>query len=373
MRKVPVHRLKPGMKVGRSVITSEGILLIRAGITLSNKIINRLKNMDIPSVYIDDGFINDIELVDVISEETRADALKRVRNIFSNTKIIKKGGKINYILDEKQVSELVNNIIDNLLQRNDILVSLSDIRSYDDYTYGHSVNVCVLALLTGNSLGLTNSSLFQLGAGALLHDLGKIMIPKKILNKPTRLTDEEFDIIKRHTIDGYKLIKSKNSFNHLAASVIYEHHERLNGTGYPRGLKGNDIHLYGKIVGLVDVYDALTADRVYRNAYLPHQAYEMLAGAGDNFFDYEIITAFLKNIAMYPIGSFVELSTGQIGIVVKNIKGLTHRPTVRIYFEKENYPVDNPYEIDLVEKIRVMITKVLDYDEVEKLTQKMYN
>ena len=153
----------------------------------------------------------------------------------------KKGCSISYVLNESKIRDIVENILENILSRNDVVVSLTDIRSFDDYTYGHSVNVCVLSLITGNALGLSQKSLTQLGIGAILHDIGKVLTPKEILNKPGNLTEEEFEIIKRHTEEGYNLVRAKKNISNLAASVIYEHHERVNGTGYPRGIRAEEI------------------------------------------------------------------------------------------------------------------------------------
>lgn len=371
MRKVPVHYLRPGMKIGSSVFTSEGILLLRSGTFLTKNAVNRLKLMDIPAVFIDDGFIKDVDIAGVISDETRNDAIKKVRNIFGQMEIAKKAQRVCLVLDETKITDVVEKILENLLLRSDVLVSLSDIRTFDDYTYGHSVNVCILALLTGNALNLSRSSLIQLGTGAMLHDLGKILTPKEILNKPGELSEEEFKTIKRHSEDGYMLLREKGKIGSLAASVVREHHERIDGSGYPRGLKGDKIHILSKIVGLVDVYDALIADRVYRKGYMPHEAYEMLAAAVDIIFDFQVVKAFLDNIAMYPIGSFVELDTGQVGAVVKAVKGLTHRPVIRVFFEEKSIPVVKTYEIDLSTKLNVMITRVLDFLEVDKLSLKL--
>lgn len=152
MRKVPVYALRPGMKLGRSIFTSDGIMLLRSGMLLTKKSINRLKLMEIPCVYIDDGFDNDVEVSDVVTDEVRSTAIKRVRSIFNKAKVSKKGCSISYVLNESNIRDIVENILENILSRNDVVVSLTDIRSFDDYTYGHSVNVCVLSLITGNAL-----------------------------------------------------------------------------------------------------------------------------------------------------------------------------------------------------------------------------
>jgi len=368
LQRVSTHALRSGMKVGRSVYTNEGVILIKAGMHITEKNINRLKILDIPSIYIEDGFVDDIEIKEVISQQTRADAIKRVRDLFNKTEVHSKAGKITVILNEDKLTHIVETLLSEVLNSKDIMISLTDIRAFDDYTFAHSVNVCVLALITGKTLGLSKKSLTQLGIGAVLHDLGKVFIPKEILNKPDTLSVNEFEVVKKHPEDGFKLVKAKGMINDLSASVIFEHHERYNGSGYPRGLKKKQIHLYGRIVGVVDTYDALTADRVYRNAYLPYQAYEMLAGSGDNQFDYEVVKAFLSNIAIYPIGTFVELNTGQVGAVVDVIKGLTHRPKIRVFFEESARPVGHPYEVDLTSELSLMIDKVLKFEDLEKLS-----
>jgi len=185
----------------------------------------------------------------------------------------------------------------------------------------------------------------MLGMAALMHDVGKIFIPKEIINKRSKLTKEEFELIKKHPIKGYKMLKNSNSFPYHSCIGILHHHERFNGTGYPTGLSGEEISLLGRIITVSDVYDALTSDRPYRKALFPSEAVEYIMGGCGTLFDPKISNAFVKIIAPYPVGVSVKLSNNKSGIVVKNYPDFCLRPVVKILFHG-NTPVE-PYFIDL--------------------------
>lgn len=358
------------MKVGRPIYTSNGNKLLSAGMILTDSFISRLRMLGIPAIYIDDGFLTDVPIEDVISDETRVKAINMVREITECSRRQAAAGRP-VVLDSQAVMLQVEEIIEELLSRAQLLVNLSDIRAVDDYTFGHSVNVCVLALKTGINLNLSRVQLKHLGVGALLHDIGKIRIPLEILNKPGKLSEEEFETVKRHPLYGFEIVSHQRGISKISADVAYQHHERLNGTGYPRGLSQDDIHLFARITGVVDVYDALTADRVYRKAYLPHQVYELLAGSGGSQFQYNVIKAFLDNVAMYHTGTFVKLSNGEIACVVKTMRGFSHRPLVRVYFDRDLKALVKPYERDLTEETGILITRVLDEEDLSQLGVKI--
>ena len=329
MRKLGVHLLKEGMKVAKAVYNSNGQIFLNEGIILNNGYIAKLKKLGIPAVYVDDGFI-DVKIDDVITDETRIRAVNNVKNIFN----VESGSNLaKNIVISKEVLSSVNDILDELLNKSDIVVNLTDIRLYDDYTFAHSVNVCVLALVTGIALGYNRKKLYNLGLGAMLHDIGKVMVPKDVLNKPTKLTKEEFEIIKNHPKWGYELLKDKFEINSIVRAIVYQHHERWDGSGYPRGLKGNQIYELAQVTGLVDMYDAITADRVYRKAMPAHEAFELIAASGDFLFRFDIVKAFLDHIAAYPAGTWVKLSTGEVAIVLETKKGMALRPKVKVLFD----------------------------------------
>ncbi|MEW6572643.1 MAG: HD-GYP domain-containing protein [Bacillota bacterium] len=358
MRKIHVSILQPGMRVGRALYNSSGQLLLSAGTVLTRKSIARLEMAAVPAVYVDDGFLKDPAIVDVVSEEIRVQAVRQVRELLVDAAVTGTGRAVIRIYE---MTKTVNEIIDQLLKNPDLVFNLIDIRTIDDYTFGHSVNVCVLSLLTGISLGYERADLFTLGMGALLHDIGKAVIPDTILNKPDKLTPEEFALVREHPERGFRMLLQVPEVSATSACIALQHHERFQGQGYPRGLKGGEIHEFAVICGVADVFDALVADRVYRKAYPVHEAYELIAGSGNFLFDYRIVQAFLQNVAAYPVGTLVRLSTGQIGVVVETQRGLTLYPKVRILFDGQGSACE-PYEIDLWKERQVLVSRVITGD-----------
>lgn len=352
MRKIHTSVLQPGMRVGRALYSSSGQLLLSAGTVLTRKAIARLEMAAVPAAYIDDQFLKNPAIVDVISEEIRVQAVHQVRELLVEAAAAGTGRAVVRI---NEVTETVNEIIDQLLINRDVVFNLIDIRAIDDYTFGHSVNVCVLSLLTGITLDYNRADLFTLGMGALLHDVGKAVIPDSILNKPDKLTPEEFALVREHPERGFRMLLQIPEVSATSACIALQHHERYQGQGYPRGLRRNEIHDFAVICGIADVFDALVADRVYRKAYPVHEAYELIAGSGNFLFDYQIVQAFLQHIAAYPVGTLVRLSTGEIGVVVETKRGLALYPKVRILFDPEGTEC-RPYEIELWKERQVLVS-----------------
>lgn len=184
----------------------------------------------------------------------------------------------------KQLIELIRNLHSHLKNDTDLLNLLTDVCSYDQYIFTHSLNVTLYSLAIGMHLKLSTKNLETLGLGAILHDVGKMKVPAEILMKPGKLTEEEFEEIKKHSEEGFRILRNVQTIPLLVAHCAFQHHERLNGSGYPRGIKGNEIHEFGKIIAVADVFDAVTSNRVYRQAMLPHEGLEILyAGAGSLF------------------------------------------------------------------------------------------
>ena len=368
MRKVPVKFLKPGMKVGRPVYDSMGFLLLNSGVSLKQEYINKLRDLQIASLYIQDERIPDIEIEDVILDETRQEAACLIKNILDDMGKESKKPLNSLLVAKKKLNNVLDDIISQLLNNPNLIINLSDIRLADNYTFSHSVNVAVLAITTAISLGLPRSNLQKLGMGAILHDLGKIKIPLKILNKNGRLLPEEFEEIKKHPRYGYELVKLQKLIDSSSATVIIQHHERVNGMGYPNKLKDGQISYFAKICAVADVYDALVADRPYRAALPPHKALEIIENGGEEF-DLGILQNFYQHIAAYPIGTIVGLSNGLIGIVTNNTVGFPMRPVVRIFWTNEFEGV-KPFELDLKEKIDVIVNRVYEEEELSQNTIK---
>lgn len=234
------------------------------------------------------------------------------------------------------VAELANNIIENL----DASMWLTQLKSRDEYTAIHSLNVCVLSLTFGRSLGIEGKQLNELGLGALLHDIGKMQVPLEVLNKPGKLTTEEFEIMKSHSEKGYEILLNDETLSADVLSIVRSHHERINGKGYPDNLPEAGITYFTKIVSITDVYDAITSDRVYHNGMTPHEALKRLYEWMPDNFDTELIQAFIRTIGIYPVGSIVELKTGHIGLVVKLTESHRLKPVVMLIMnrDKEYYP-----------------------------------
>jgi len=272
--------------------------------------------------------------------------------------------EINQRLNIKAVKEVVDSIIDELLANREVLFHLADIRSYDDYTFFHSVNVCILSLMTAITLGYNQLKLKELGIGALLHDIGKIRLSKKLLNKPEELTSEEYQLIRKHPEFGYQILRTYDDVPLLSAHVSLQHHERWDGKGYPRRLAGEQIHEYARIVAVADVYDALLADRPYRPAYSVNQAVTNISRMSNTYFQPRAVAALVSNIAVFPIGSVVMLSTGQTGIVVDVNSNYPTRPVVKVVYDQYGNKMPKSHEVDLTRLNTVFIAKVLSEEEI---------
>lgn len=340
MRRVMTQKIVSGMKLAKTIYASDGLVLLGEGVKLTPKYIKRLLDLEIFSVYIEDEISQGIECPDVIHESTRVEAVKAVRKIAQG---YNKGKP----LDVRQAKRHINKIVDDLFYAKDVLVNMIDLRSKSDYTFCHMVNVAVLSVMAGVSMGYNELKLRDLGVGALLHDLGKLKIDDAIYNKPGKLTSEEYEDVKLHATYGFDILQGMKDVNILCAHVAYQHHERFDGLGYPRGLKGKEIHDFARIVALADVYDALTADRPYRKALRPYHAVEYLVAMGGSQFDPDFTKVFVEHIAVYPVGSLVELNTNQKAIIASTNNRSKTRPVVRVLTDSSGKPLSQPFELDL--------------------------
>ncbi|AIQ63339.1 histidine kinase [Paenibacillus stellifer] len=358
MRLVPINRLQEGMKLGKKIYNDEGLVLLADGVELTASLISRLSAMDIGYVYIHDELTDDIEIPEMLHDETRNQALKAIRSQFqdmSNSSGITKGF---YHLDKK-FSKVMDTILDDMSLQEDPMIMLHDMHTTDNYLYIHSLNVCLYSLVLGIAYGYGRNELKTLGLGSLLHDIGKTQIPVKIVQKPGMLNDEEFRHMKAHTEIGFNILKDEPNIPLVAAHCALQHHERINGSGYPRGLKGPEIHEYAKWIGVADSYDAMTSNRVYKRAMLPHQAVEALYVGSGTLYEQKQLEIFRDRVAIYPIGLTVNLSTGERGVVVKIDPSIPHRPVVRVNTGPDNEPIV-PYEIDLRQVLSVVISGVME-------------
>lgn len=242
-------------------------------------------------------------------------------------------------VDTDQARALVTQLADEVIRNPDALIWLTYLKSRDEYTATHCMNVCILALTFGRCLGLDETALHQLGLGALLHDLGKMQIPGEVLNKPGRLTEEEFAIIKKHPGLGFAMLRDDKNLDKASLHIVLHHHERLDGRGYPRGLGEKKIPLLTRISSIVDVYDAITSDRCYHDGIAPAQALENLFKWASGNFDVALLERFIKCIGIYPIGSVVRLSSGEVGIIVASDECNRLKPILLIVQNAEGKPL----------------------------------
>ena len=333
MRYVKVDDLQPGMIMANTLYDNNETLLIRANAVLTHFGIRRIKQMNYDGLYIleasDD---NTFETSPIISEKTRIEAIKNLK-------------KLN--IDE--CLYLANEIVNEIRDAGFKIIQTVMNNSFDNYTYTHSVNVCIYAVLVGIGLGFNDDELKKLSQAALLHDIGKTCVAPEIINKPGRLTDEEFLEVKKHPLYGYNLLKNNEDVYSTVRVAIYSHHENEDGTGYPRGLQGDKIHKFAKIIHVVDVYDALTAKRCYKEALNPGDALEYLLANIGIMFDYDCVDTFRKFVALYPLGTEVLLSNGVRAIVIANNENL-NRPVVRTV---------NGKTIDLMKVLNLTIVELL--------------
>lgn len=347
MRLASTKQLKPGAIVGQTVFNENGQVLIQKGLSLTKQIIYRLVQQGITYIYIEDEQTHDIQIKSVISEQARINATKTIKDTFSD---IKQKGFVDrsYILAKKetQMASVVEQLLDEIKNRKDALSLLADVFVTDDYIFQHSLNVTIYSLAIGTELKLPKDKLIEIGVGSMLHDIGKVFIDPEVLQKPSRLTSIEYEMIKCHTQYGYDLLRKQSTLPLVVAHCAFQHHERIDGSGYPRGIEGEKIHPYAKILAVADVFDAVTSNRSYRDAMLPHEGLEILYAGAVNLFDKKIVEAFKRSVAVYPNGLSVQLSDNRLGLIVRQHKHLCDRPTVRIIKDDKQQDV-TPYEIDL--------------------------
>ncbi|MDQ0219667.1 HD-GYP domain-containing protein [Peribacillus cavernae] len=347
MRLLPTDSLIPGVRLGKSIKNERGHILLYEGVKLSERMILRLKELNIPFVYIHDPKTKHINPGKSISERLRKEAIKTIEDTFSDLQ--NKDFLSNSLVIEKasrRFTGLIRDILIEIRGNQELLTLLADIYTYDNYIFTHSFNVTLYSLAIGTELKLKPKQMETLGLGAILHDVGKILVPVDILMKPGKLTEEEFTEIKKHSETGFQIIRNVHTVPLLVAHCAYQHHERLDGSGYPRGLAGDDIHYFGKIIAVADVFDAVTSNRVYRSALLPHEGLEILyAGSGIQF-DRKVVEAFRRAVAIYPNGLGVKLNDGRKGIVSRQNRGCSDRPVIEI-LEENGQPIADTYEVDL--------------------------
>ncbi len=341
MLRISVKELKPNMILAKDISTKKGVVILAKNTMLNKVNYTKLTENDIKHVYIFKDSIEDDALcftdkahtveaqMEPITEKAEFKSFERRYNdSLEKTKEV-----LSIIGDGKQLANeylysVTNEVINLINCKSDLLTYFGYLRESNDHTYKHSINVSLMCNLFAKWIGVNDEELKWITIAGLLHDVGKIKIDSEILNKKGKLTDEEFETVQKHTIYGYDLVKNMNIPDEVKKAVLM-HHEKVNGTGYPNKLKGNDIGRYAKIVAICDVYEAMTSSRVYRDKYCPFKVIEEFERQSFGLLDMEYLFIFLQNIAYTYVGSWVALNDNSIAEVMFINKSNMGRPIVK--------------------------------------------
>ncbi len=267
-------------------------------------------------------------------------------------------------IDSAGALELVDEINASVERNPGALISLARLKTVDDYTFMHSIAVCGLMLSLGRQLGLGARQLRDAGLAGLLHDLGKAVVPASVLNKPGKLTDAEFELVKKHPQLGHAILVESGTVGEIALDVCLHHHEKVDGTGYPYRLDGSAISLYAKMGSVCDVYDAITSNRPYKTGWNPAESIRQMAEWSKSHFDERVFHAFVKSVGIYPVGSLVRMASGRLGVVTEQNEGGLTTPRVKLFFSIKADARIPTEIIDLSHK--GMVDRIIGREDPEK-------
>ncbi len=276
----------------------------------------------------------------VVAKTIHAKAKKAVVSMFSDA-------RMGNAIEVEGAMQLVDEINQSMARNSGAFLSLARLKNADEYTYLHSVAVCALMVALGRQLGLEGDELKQAGIAGLLHDIGKMHIPGEILNKPGKLTDEEFRVVKTHPQKGWEILKASYGVSEQALDVCLHHHERVDGRGYPDQLSGETLTLVARMGAVCDVYDAITSDRCYKKGWDPAESIRKMTSWKEGHFDEKVFCAFVKTIGIYPNGALLKLKSGRLGVVVEQSPKSLTTPLVKVFFSTRSDAYIRPEIIDL--------------------------
>lgn len=346
MRRVSTNMIRPHMSLARSIYYNDRLLL-KKGCKDVERYVSSLEGIGIYHIYIEDELSEGIDFSEAITTETRDKCIKTLKT--SMKSLITKGA-----VDINKMSDCIENLMDELMENSSVLISLDTISATDDETFIHSISTTVYSLLIASQLGYNRNLLKKLAMGTLLHDIGKTIINKDIMFKKGKLTKEEFQYVKQHTVLGYEALKKSTELPELSRIIALTHHEKLDGSGYPQGLTGRDLHEFTRIATIADMYDALTMDRCYRKSWSAKSAAEYIIENSADKLDAKLAALLLQQVALYPNGTIVTLSNNCTGLVKEQNQSMPLHPIIRIL--KDEYgQVVSPYDFDLYTNLNVVI------------------
>lgn len=336
--------LKPGMRIDQTIVDGTDRVLIARGTFLDDYLIKGLRKLGVSGVYIREGEEEvDEQLRFLEEDEIAPETLKTIERLkvadrskvqISESVRAQVAEGISYLCkntDSEQFEDIARNITDDLMRaidkNNAIAVDIGILKVSDEYTFKHSVDVATMAMIIAKKLGMSKKEIYDVGIAGLLHDIGKSKISNEILNKPGRLTEEEFAVMKTHATQGYQILKNKRGIKNEIKLAVLQHHEKINGAGYPCGVLADKICPYAKIIAVADIYDALVTERPYKNGFSQRDAVEMIMTMTEEL-DIDSLRGFMRSVILYPVGSTVELSNGECAKVVENYETSILRPKV---------------------------------------------
>lgn len=348
-----INRLKGNEILGRNIFTSDGKILLRAGTTLNASYIDKMREMGIFYVYVEDERLDDVQVDDETISVLKQNTMESMSRIMKNTAMVS---------DKKTMSEYiktVEDLINHIASSKDISKSLYDIQTHSNANFVHSIDVCIMSAIIGHAMRMDSLTIKELGVAAILHDIGKTLLPKNIIEKQGNLDGEDLKQYKEHPYLGATLLKKNIRISDNIVKGVQQHHERVDGKGYPYGLSGKSINKFARIICVSDVYDTITNSKDYKKAFSPNDAYELILAGSGTIFDDEVVKAFRKSFSVYPLGCCVKLSDGVEGYVVRQNENFPDRPIIRVINDIETKKDIEPYEIDLVKNISLVITKIV--------------
>lgn len=364
MQRVSVGFLEAGMVAARNVHSAEGRLLVTKDTVLSEAMVANIQKTSLGSIYVRNPLFQDIEAEEVVTEDNRRKAVMALKSAVTAYQ------KTN-VLDIQPLKKVLRELVVEIIRNRDSMIHQLDMRTYQDYIYAHSVNTCVLSVLIAVNLDYPEGKLTDLALGTMLHDIGMMMLPDALLMKMGNLTPEESKQVQQHPEDGFNILRTVREIPITVAHIAYQHHERVDGKGYPRNLTADKILEFAKVAAVADTFDALVSDRPYRKGMVPHEAYEVMMALADSYVDRDILHLFLTHVAIYPVGAVVQLDNGQHGVVTKVLPRLQTRPQVRLLTDQQGNLLSEQTEIDLTQHLTLMISRVLKEKEVFELGKKV--
>lgn len=365
--KMDINDARPGMKAIKPVLTREGGMLVDAGTVLTPHLLDLFDLWGVLTIDVDgtagpesdsvpgpasDGALAPDPPVAEKKQETPDQRKEHIRDLSSWIKGETKRMFTDLLdpkapVDAERLKNVASTIVDESIKSRDVMASMTTILDYDTYLFSHSVHVAVLSVIVGVTMELETSELRTLALGGLVHDAGMMKIPKEIWLKKAPLTDDEFDIIKNHPVYGERFLERHIDRHPDVLKIVRQHHERMDGSGYPDGRRGRFIHPLARITAVCDVYEAMQASRAYRRKWLPYQVVSHLLVSSTETLDADVVKAFLRTMSAYPIGSLVRLDTGEVGVVVSSNPQSPIRPAVKIFLDKTGTATPNQELIDL--------------------------